>query len=311
MPTPNAAFHPPYLKYKIPSDLEKIQNVIESLRDESLAKKPVGVKNTPKEIQNSRSQALKTATLGVNVSPNGVVSMGFNCKITLHASNNFDADTCYWQLHFKNKVTGQFDQVQFMGGTSTKTTHKHEIVFDMDYDTYNQDAYVTSPSLALGGPTGGFATFKVFCSGWNYAVPILNTSGLGSLPGPTVLSDEITLDFNGKHCIVINSMSLSTDSVKGGDNGKEPTLTVNISDPAPPGGITVLLSVSPSNTNLGRIMRSGRFQIPGGKKSDSISWFLGTRKVYATGNKFDIVAQLLFPDGNTSPKGYAKIKLTK
>jgi hypothetical protein len=74
----------------------------------------------------------------------------------------------------------------------------------------------------------------------------------------------------------LNSVKLNTTSVKGGNNGKDPTLTVYLDGPAPPCGQVVYLSTS---NNVARITGSGNFTIPGGQTSGAISWFLGTRNV--------------------------------
>lgn len=340
MSTPDAVFHPPYLKQQIPAEAALIQQKIAAVIAESRAKRPAhkpdttvahaeasnlhataiktpnvsGIKvgaTTAKQPQpgNQTGGGLRSTPIAIDVTPNGTVNMGFNCKKTFIASNNFGADTCYWEIHFKNLSTGNFDQVQFMGHTSTLTTHKHTVQFDMDFDTYNNATYVSPLTVNGGGMiSGGLATFKVLCMGYNYAVPIWN-GGLESIPGPQCFSDEITLDFNGEHCIIINSLSLSADTFRGGQNDKEPTMTVNVSAPAPPGGLVVALDVS--NHNLGNIMGSGWFTIAPGQTSGSISWFLGTRRVYVTGRKLDIIAKLSFPDGSTSPSAYATVTLNK
>ncbi|MET3538877.1 hypothetical protein [Chryseobacterium limigenitum] len=326
MDTPIANLQPPYLRYDVPNELLFIQEKIEALREVSYALKPKPVKQLSESIKINKSSAnlvktvieipsdlpifnpssAKISQIGLEVVPNGKVGMGFNCRKTFTVSNNFNADTCYWEIHFKNLSTGLFDKLQFMGGSYTKVTHKHTITFDIDFQVYNQAAYVSS-SVVIGG-NNGLATFKVFCMGYNYAIPIFN-SGVSSIPGPQCFSDEITLDFNGPHCIIINSISLSTNTLKGGKNDKEPNMTVYISAPAPPGGLKVLLSVS--NNNLGNIMGDCYFIIPAGETSGSISWFLGTRRVYTTGKQFNIIAKLAYPDGSTSAEAYALITLNK
>jgi hypothetical protein len=330
MDTPIANLQPPYLHYEVAGDLIKIQEKIKELILVSKSLIPIKTKLDPSistmaekidlKVISKNFEALNTANLqeitipnvnrtavaGVEISPNGKVNMGFNCKKTFTVSNNFGADTCYWEIHFKNLATGLYDRLQFMGGSYTKKSHKHCITFDIDFATYNQAAYVSS-SIVLGG-INGLATFKVFCMGYNHTIPIINSSS-STLPGPQCYSEEITLDFNGEHCIIINSLSLSADTFKGGKNDKEPTLTVYVSAPAPPSGLTVALSVS--NSDLGNIMGSGSFIIPAGQSSGSQSWFLGTRRVYRTGRKFNIIAKLSFHDGSTSPEAYAEITLNK
>jgi hypothetical protein len=81
-------------------------------------------------------------------------------------------------------------------------------------------------------------------------------------------------------------------------------VTVAIDAPAPTGGQRIDLDVS--NGNLGNIMGDGYFVIPAGQTSGSISWFLGTRKVYSN-QSFDILVKA---SGSTY-EGHAKIYVHK
>lgn len=321
-----STFHPPYLRYEIPTDMLQIQKNINALKKASLFKQPIkksdikiteiskgtlhitdtniiqelssqkqiakGVsiskasKSSPNPNTNNVTKSiLAVSTISIDVTPNGNVPLGFNCKKTFIASNNFGADTCYWNLRFKNLATGNFDIVKYLGGTSTPGPSDHSITFDLDFDTYNQAAYVANNGLAI---------FKIECQGWNWGVV-----------GPWTNSPEITLNFNADPCIALNSLSLNTDSITGGDNGTDPVLTVNIDAPAPPGGLKINLKVS--NSNLGNIMGDGFFYIDAGQTSGSISWFLGTRRVYSTGKSFNIIVTI----EGSSAEGYALVNLTK
>lgn len=224
----------------------------------------------------------KIAAGTVTVSPSGTQQMGFNCRITLHATNDFSSQDVEWSLRFKDPATGVFNYSGQSIGTSSAPDETSAIDFDLDYSTYYLAAY-TSPDNK--------ATFKVFCQGYDFG-----------LPGPAGLSEQVVLDFSAPACIGIHSVSLSEDTFIGGSNDKAPTMTVAIDAPAPPGGQRVNLGVS--NSNLGNIHGSGFFMIEEGQTVGSISWFLGTRKVYAK-KSFNIVV------GVNATVGYANIKLKK
>ena len=307
-------FHPPYLRYEVSSEMLQITKNINALKKKSLLKKPRNMAdikhlstiqelvlpekptkgtNITKDSVNINLSAKKNVSISKNVSPpisiivspNGNVSLGFNCTKTFTASNDFAADACYWNLRFKNIVTGNFEIVKYLGSTSSPGPSNHSITFDIDFNTYNQAAYVANNGLAI---------FIVECQGYNWGVI-----------GPWTNSPEVILNFNATPCIGLNSLSLNTNSVTGGDNAPDPVLTVNIDAPAPPGGLKINLSVS--NSNLGNIMGDGFFYITAGQTTGSISWFLGTRRVYSTGKNFDIIVTI---EGSSSI-GYANVKLTK
>jgi hypothetical protein len=75
----------------------------------------------------------------------------------------------------------------------------------------------------------------------------------------------------------LQSVSLDVTSVKGGDSCNEPVLTVNLSSPAPTGGLP--FTVSSSNTNVAWIFAGGNFIVPAGQSSESLSCFMGTKNV--------------------------------
>lgn len=235
----------------------------------------------------------KVAQIGYcSVSPNGTVSLGFNCRRTFTASADIASTTTHtiWKLFMKNQNSGEFDQIYFLGGLSQIDKKKKisTVDFDHDFGTYRDAAYASTNKTAI---------FKV------EVTPYFLFDALAP-----AYSDEITLDFSPQSCIGIHSVSLSTNSVKGAGNQKEPTLTVALTAPAGPGGQKVALSTD--DKELGWIMGSGSFMIAAGQTSGSISWFLGTKNVGTTGKSFNIVAELVSPNGN-SGKAYAKMKLTK
>jgi hypothetical protein len=224
-----------------------------------------------------------------NVSPQGNVSMGFNCKMTFHVTNDLECPDVYWYLNFKNPITGQYDMVaQYISQTSNPDP-TDEMYFEIDFSTYNTAAYAAA---------NGTASFKVYGQGYVY------TSNGTVLPSASATSNEVILNFNAPPCISVYSIDLSENTFVGGKNDHEPTMTVAIDAPAPPGGQRIDLGVS--NGNLAEIMGDGYFVIPAGQTSGSISWFLGTRKVYSD-KSFDILVKA---SGSTH-EGHAKIYLHK
>ena len=74
------------------------------------------------------------------------------------------------------------------------------------------------------------------------------------------------------------SAELSPASFIGGKNGKDPTLTMMLDGLAPPEGFAVSLDLSRNDYNVGRIMGSGHYVVPGCGQTLSLSWFLGTTR---------------------------------
>lgn len=87
----------------------------------------------------------------------------------------------------------------------------------------------------------------------------------------------------------LHSMSLNISSVKGSQNGTQPTLTVYLDGPAPPNGQNVYLSTS--NIHLAWLLGTNVIFIPPGQTSGAISWFLGTKNVNTT-RTVDIIASV-------------------
>jgi hypothetical protein len=248
---------------------------------------PAGAKSTPTAHS---AAALPT----VMVTPNGVVPVGFNCTKGFEATAtepSFDPDYISFRMLLKNKGTG-FDQIFSMGiyNTGGEDFFPVTVQFEHYFGIYNTMAYKSAAKTAI---------FVVECqyydSGYN-------------LPIQVAQSAPVTLDFSGPSCLGIQSMAVSADTFVGGDNDKEPTLTVTLDGPAGPGGQTVALATS--KPNLARIMGTGSFVIPAGQTSGAISWFLGTREVSTTGRSFHIEAELVSPGGH-SPKGVVEIWLNK
>lgn len=225
----------------------------------------------------------KAASIFAHITPNGAVSLGFNCKMKFHVTNDLQADYVYWYLGFKDPVTGKYDAYdKYLGATSVPNEPTNEIYFEIDYSTYNVAAYKMA---------NGTAEFKVYCEGFKFQLPF----GMSS-------SEPVILNFNSMECLGVHSISLSENTFVGGKNDKEPTMTVSLNAPAPPGGQKIELGVS--NSNLGHIMGTGYFTIPAGQTTESISWFLGTRKVY-TNKDFCIQVRA----AGSEHTGYANIYL--
>jgi hypothetical protein len=303
--------HPPYLRYEVPAEAAIINSRIKELRKVSLAKRPASespagnlqaklVPGTKPDIKGktgakapkgsvitaagvSNISSVKTRSNSeVTVTPGGNVSLGFNCKKTFTAKNNFWADAAHWELMFKN-LAGDFEWVSFMGEYNSDS---EEITFELDFSTYANSAYSNM----------GNAVFKVLCQGYNFG-----------MPGERATSPEVTLNFNVPNCIGIGSLHLNMDSLEGGNNGNEPEMTVYMDAPAPPGGQLVKISV---DTNMAGIHGDGTFRIPQGQTSGTVNGFLGTNRVYITGKHFDITV-ILKSDSGDSPGAHARVYLTK
>lgn len=100
----------------------------------------------------------------------------------------------------------------------------------------------------------------------------------------------------------LHSVSMNVTSVEGGNNGRNPILTVALDGPAPPGGIRV--DVSSSKPNIAWVMGSGYFMIPAGKTSEDWDYFLGTKNVIS--NK-----SLTLTVTVNGVEGYVNVDVTK
>jgi hypothetical protein len=244
-------------------------------------------KSEPKTLISSalqkKTQQISTVSSVVTLTPNGNVPLGFNCREYFTAVNNFNADVCYWEIKFLVPATNSYQNVQFMGGSYNIQTTSHSIKFPLDYSVYGASAYANA---------NGTASFVILCQGYNV---VAGNAGVSLLPGEFATSDPVVLNFNVPQCIGIANAVCVPDVVRGGINGTEPTLTVNLDGPAPPGGQQVNLSVG--DNNLGNIMGSGNFVIPPGATQGSLSWFLGTRKVHSTGKVQEVKVNLQSTNG--------------
>lgn len=307
-------FSPPYLRYDKPDELSQIQDQVENLRERAYANTPkptpVGeltattgrthaedllanpsgpvppstptkqgalrdrsVQFTPMPRQpqiavpktaarpgvavpqTSSPSAAKTAAPTVHVSPNAIVAMGFNCKAKFHATNNFNCMFSYWDMFFKSPTDGTFSVAgQYLGETYFPNHSAAEIDFEIDWGVYSTAAYMAP---------NGTATFKVSCRN------VLNQINAAS--------EEVVLNFTSPPCIDLYSVTLNENTFIGGDNGDDPTMTVVLDAPAPPGGQRIYLSLS--DTSNAGILGNNYFDIPAGQKSGAISGFLGTESV--------------------------------
>jgi hypothetical protein len=201
--------------------------------------------------------AASKTTPTVNVSPSGVVTMGWNCKAMFHATNNFKSHFTFWDMFFKDPSTGDFSKHgQYLGETYWPNAKGDEINFEIDWGTYSTPAYMTPD---------GKARFKILCH-----------TVLGA--DKSAFSEEVVLNFNAPSCIDLYSVSLNENTFIGGDNGNDPEMTVVLDAPAPPGGQRIYLSVS-DTSNAGILGSDKFFDIPAGQKSGTISGFLGTESV--------------------------------
>jgi hypothetical protein len=238
----------------------------------------------------------KVAADLITVTPSGTVATGFNCTRTFTATTqkppSFTPASLYWKMYL-SKTTGGITKTYFIGADSVNTvtsSFPYTVEFIHNFDTYSTIAY-TSPSNTV--------TCIVECDFFD---------ANGGLPVLTEKAAPIILDFSGPSCLHIHSMAVNKDTFVGGDNDKDPILTVALNAPAGPGGQKVQLTSS--KPGLGWIHGDGSFVIPAGQSSGAISWFLGTREVITTGKSFHVQAVLVSPEGN-SEKGVVEIFLTK
>lgn len=75
----------------------------------------------------------------------------------------------------------------------------------------------------------------------------------------------------------LNSVSLNTYSVKGGSNGSDPTMYINLDGPAQVGGQWVEIQVNDKHAWC--LNGFHGFYIPEGSTSGACTWFLGTKNV--------------------------------
>jgi hypothetical protein len=214
------------------------------------------------DSENARVSAL----FEVTTAPSGIVSLGFNCRATFHASNNFHASHTIWSIYFYDPKDNNFTVAgQYLGATYFPKNDPSQINFEVDFSTYATDAYMLSNGKAL---------FVIQCN------PVA-TLGLGSK-----MSHEVVLDFNAPPCVDLYSVTLNENTFYGSENGNDPEMTVVLDAPAPPGGQRIYLSVS--NTSKAGILGNNFFDIPAGQTTGTISGFLGTEKVLQD-QAFDIL----------------------
>lgn len=204
------------------------------------------------------SQAKTAGTFPVQVNPSGVVTAGFYCPTDFEASVDKSAYSVEWSVKFDGDP-----EARFLG-----VSRGQKARFTVDGLTYNMAAQNTP----IGSYPGGSTTFRVTA---------VTRTVLGISTG-TGTSSPTTLNFGTEPCVQILNVDLSKTSLKGDDHGQEPTLTVYLTNPAPPGGQKINLQIiDGNNPTVGRFLGNDYFYIPAGATSGSYSWFLGTRKVLA------------------------------
>lgn len=195
-----------------------------------------------------------SAKATLTVTPNGTVPMEYYCPTDFQAEVSAPANYSEWSIAFDGENLNRN-----LGISNSK-----KVSFTIDGPTYN---------LAALASTTGSVTFRVTVMSQYLGV---TTAQLTSAP--------ITLKFGPSPCVSMINADLNTTSLKGDDHGHEPTLTVYLDNPAPPGGQRVYLEIIESNQpKVGRFLGNNYFDIPAGATSGTSNWFLGTRKVY--GNK--------------------------
>lgn len=247
----------------------------------------------------------KAAQNLVTITPSGVVPLGFNCTRSFDAVALSGAygDEGYWSIQFSAKLGSQAQWVDsyFLGADAVSAVGKSTISFTMDMSSYGTQAL------------SGQIYFRLV-----WTEPTIS----GWIPW---YSDPVTLDFNVPPCNSIHHVNLLVDgvdygascSVVGSENHTNPELRVTLAAPAKPGGETI--RVKSSNTTYGWIMQSGGgtaayidMVVPAGGTTGALSWFVGTKHVLTTGKSFNLVSQLVYPDGQlSSGEAYATVTLLK
>lgn len=255
-------FRPPYRMLKTKQDYEHVKADVNVLKQRREA-----------EIKNNRMtggnpiilQPLSLLTLAAMGNTN-FVSPG--CEVKLLATINQPADFYTWTLVNNNPGVSSY-----LGSSTSQS-----VVI-----TLNENFF-------------GSGSYKVMCDAYIYSYV---TPPYVIIP---LTSNAVNVQFNGPPGGRLHAVSLNTNSVKGGNNGTDPVLTVTLDAPAPSCGQIVYLSTSDSG--LAWIHGTGNFTIPAGQQSDSISWFVGTKNVIKN-RDVNIIVDV------RGDKGYANLTLKK
>jgi hypothetical protein len=205
----------------------------------------------------------------ISLVANGSTTVSPGCEVELTATTPHNGDFYDWVL---------------MNGS------QHVSLGQTDGNTTSISVVVTAASLGSGN-------YTVQTTSWVYDYWKQQWISFGPFP-----SNPVTVQFSGPSGGQLYSMSLDTSSVKGGNNGHDPTLTIYLDGPAPSCGQKVYLSTS--DPYLAWIFGTQEFTIPGGQNHDSITWFVGTRKVFIT-KKVNIIASV------NGQLGYAQLEVRK
>ena len=222
------------------------------------------------EVPNS---ANRVAGAPITTSPSGQIELGYNCQIDLNVSlDNFPGDYFHWYIFFKDSNGNFVGMPQYIG-----TTSENECIIPLDQTTYYLQSFIQT----------GYATFKLFCG--------IDLNGV-SYPALALSSDEITLHFSQQACVGIYSARITPDKFQGGrsDTDKAVKFTINLDAPAPPGGQLVTLSLTCANDlkPIARFVEGNTFTVPAGLQSESLSFFLGTKKAKKSDKTFDLIAKV-------------------
>ncbi|PIF47649.1 hypothetical protein CLU96_4716 [Chryseobacterium sp. 52] len=234
---------------------------------------------TKRTADNLVNKSKKVTSDSISNDPNGNFSIGYICPLAFTSKLDYERiwglviSTFFWYLVPPDNAGNYLiDKNGILLGMYSKDknvlTTTETVKWHWDHDLYNK----------LSFPT---VKFKIGVHRFD-----------NGMPGNIVFSDEINVTFGSTPCINIHSTNVSAShsdggypSIKGGDHGTEPTISVHLNAPAPPGGQKVSLSVTGvGDTNPSAWITSGNEHvvIAGGQTYGQWSGIIGSRKVMTT-----------------------------
>lgn len=189
---------------------------------------------TTRTANNLSSKSRTVSSDSISNEPNGNFSIGYICPLTFTSKLDYEriwglvTSTFVWYfIPPDNNGNYLIDKNAILLGFYSKdknvVTTKETVKWQWDHDLYNK----------LSFPT---VKFKIGVHRFD-----------NGMPGSITLSDEINVTFDKTPCINIHTTNVSAShsdggypSIKGGDHGTEPTISVYLNAPAPPNGQTVV-----------------------------------------------------------------------
>lgn len=233
-----------------------------------------------------------------------------------------------WDARVKGGITQPFSFMTLVANGPTVVNPSCEVSLTASCGAYGQyydwwvlgngqqlhlgTSSVSAIQFSVGAAVFGTGSYSAICSVYVWDNTL--NGGNGGWFVTTFHSNTVAVQFTGPPAGTLNSVTLNVPSVKGGNNGTDPLLTVYLTAPAAPCGVGQRVYLATSNPNLMWLASSnpGYFTIPAGQSSGAISWFLATKKVYVTGRHADILVFVSNPGSSTGyDQGNATLYLTK